>query len=77
MLPLKLEALLCWVIFPGYFSQFVAGKKGRCERMVRLQASGKSFCWLRSVDSWLLAGKNSRASHSKVKEGLFTEKHTP
>ena len=24
-----------------------------------------------SVGSWLCAGKNSRASHSRVKEGLF------
>ena len=37
MLPLELEALLCWVIFPGYFSQFVEGKKGRCERMIGSQ----------------------------------------
>ena len=44
MLPLELEALLCWVFFPGYFSQFVAGKKERCERVVMSQASGKSFC---------------------------------
>ena len=29
-----------------------------------------------SVGSWLHAGKNSRVSHSKVKEGLFREIHT-
>ena len=30
-----------------------------------------------SVGSWLHTGKNSRVSHSKVKEGLFREINTP
>ena len=47
------------------------------ERMVTSQVSGESLGWLPSVGSWLHAGKNSRASHSKVKEGLFREKRTP
>ena len=29
--------------------------------------------WSPSVDSWLCPGKNSRVSHSKVKESLFKE----
>ena len=49
----------------------------RRERMVTSQVSGESLGRPPSVGSWLCAGKNSRASHSKVKEGLFREIHTP
>ena len=48
-----------------------------CERVVTSQVSGESLGRPPSVGSWLRAGKNSRASHSKVKEGLFREIHTP
>ena len=55
----------------------VAGKKVGHERMVMSQVSGKSLGQPPSVGSWLHTGKNSRASHSKVKEGLFRDKNTP
>ena len=58
-------------------SDGVAGKKVGRERMVTSQVSGESLGRPLSVGSWLLAGKNSRARHSKVKEGLFREIHTP
>ena len=35
--------------------------------------SGKSLGWPPRVGSWFLAGKNSRASHKKVKGGLFRQ----
>ena len=47
------------------------------KRRVTAQVSGESLGQLPSVGSWLHAGKNSRASHSKVKEGLCREIHTP
>ena len=50
----------------------VAGKKVGHEKMLTSQISGKPL-GRPSVGSWLRAGKNSRASHSKVKEGLFRE----
>ena len=55
----------------------VAGKKVGREWMVTSQVSAESLGWLPSVGSWLPAGKNSRVSYSKVKEGLFRELHTP
>ena len=55
----------------------VAGKRVGRKRMVTSQVSGESLRCPPSVDSGLSTGKNSRASHSKVKEGLFREKHTP
>ena len=33
----------------------------------------ESMGWLPIVGCWLCIGKNSRVSHSKVKEGLFRE----
>ena len=30
-----------------------------------------------SMGRWLRTGKNSRASHSKLKEGFFREIHSP
>ena len=53
----------------------VAGKKVGHEKMLTSQISGKPL-GRPSVGSWLRAGKNSRASHSKVKGGLFREQHT-
>ena len=55
----------------------VAGKKVEHERMVTSQVSDKSLGELPNVGSWPHTGKNSRVSHSKVKEGLFWEIHTP
>ena len=55
----------------------VAGKKVGHERMVMSWVSGKFLGRLPCVGSWLLTGKNSRANHSKVKEGLFRKIHTP
>ena len=55
----------------------VAEKKVGPERMVTSWVSGELLGWPLSVGSWLRAGKNSRLNHSKVKEGLFREKHTP
>ena len=49
----------------------VAGERAGHKRMIMSQVSGKSLGWLPSLGSWLLAGKNSRTSHSKEKEGLF------
>ena len=46
------------------------------ERMVISQVSGESQGWPPSMGSWVCAGKNSRVSHSKEKEGLFREIHT-
>ena len=34
------------------------------------------YHWPPSEDPWLCTGKNSKASHSKVKAGLFREIHT-
>ena len=44
--------------------------------MVTLQVTFESLGWPPSVGYWLHAGKNSRVSHSKVKEGLFREQKT-
>ena len=44
--------------------------------MVTTQVSGKSRERPSGVSSSLHAGKDSRASHSKVKEGLSREMHT-
>ena len=41
--------------------------------MVTSQIVSESLGWPPSVGSWLCAGKNSRASHSEVKEGLFRQ----
>ena len=41
--------------------------------MVTYQAMSESMGWLPIVGCWLRTGKNSRVSHSKVKEGLFRE----
>ena len=53
----------------------VAGERAGHKRMIMSQVSGKSLGWLPSLGSWLLAGKNSRTSHSKVEKGLFREIH--
>ena len=55
----------------------VAGGNVGCERMVTSQVLGESLGWPPSVSSWLHAGKNSRVSHSTVKEGLFKEIQAP
>ena len=47
------------------------------ERMVTSQVTSRPLGQLLRVSSWLCTGKNSRVSHSKVKEDLFREKHTP
>ena len=47
------------------------------ERMITSRVIFRPLGQLLSVSSWLCAGKNSRGSHSKVKEDLFREKHTP
>ena len=47
------------------------------EKMVTSQVKSKSLGQRMSVGSWLCAGKNSRTSHSKLKEGLFREIHSP
>ena len=44
-----------------------------CERMDISRVTSEPLGWSPSVDSWLCPGKNSRVSHSKVKEGLFRE----
>ena len=46
------------------------------ERMVTSQVLRESLGLPPSVGSWLCAGKNARASQSKVKEVLFREIHT-
>lgn len=48
----------------------VAGKRVGRERMVTPQVTSESLGWPPSVGSWLHAGRNSRANHSQVKEGL-------
>jgi len=50
-----------------------AGKKVEHERMVTSHVSNKSLGGLPNVGSWPHTGKNSRVSHSKVKEGLLWE----
>ena len=55
----------------------VAGMNMGLERMVMSQVSGESLGRPPSVGSWLRPGKNSRANHSKEKEGLFRKIHTP
>lgn len=55
----------------------VAGKKVGHKKMVTCHVSGKSLGQPLSVSSWLCTEKNSQASHSKVKEGLFKKKHIP
>ena len=55
----------------------VAGKRVGRGRMFTSQVTSESLGRLPGVGSWLCAGKNSRASHSKVEEGLFREMHTP
>ena len=47
------------------------------ERMVTSQVTSRPLGQLLRVSSWLCTGKNSRVSHSKVKDTLFREKHTP
>lgn len=54
----------------------VEGKKVAHKRIVTSQVL-ESLGWLPSMGSWLLAGQNSRKSHSKEKESLFREIHTP
>ena len=44
--------------------------------MVTSRVTSESLGRPPSVDSWLCTGRNSRASRSKEKEGLFREKHT-
>ena len=44
--------------------------------MFTSQVSGESLGRPPSVGSWLHAGKNSRASPSKVKAGLFRDTHS-
>ena len=51
----------------------VAGKRVQLEKMVTSQVTSESLGQLPSVDSWFLTGKNSRAKHSEVKEGLLRE----
>ena len=41
--------------------------------MVTFQVTFESLGWPPSMGYWLHAGKNSRVSHSKVKQGLFRE----
>lgn len=41
--------------------------------MVTSQITSESLGLPPSIGSWLLAGKSSRKSHSKAKEGLFRE----
>ena len=41
--------------------------------MVTSQDLDKFLAQLPSICSWLYTGRNSRVSHSKVKEGLFRE----
>ena len=48
-----------------------------CKRMVTFQVTSKSLGQSPSMGSCLCTGKNSRASHGKVKIGLFREKYTP
>ena len=55
----------------------VAGKRVVLERTITSQVTSESLGQPPSVGSCLCAGKNSRASHDKVKKGLFREKHTP
>ena len=43
------------------------------KRMVTSQDSDNFLAQLPSICPWLYAGRNSRVSHSKVKEGLFRE----
>ena len=45
--------------------------------MVTSQVTSQSLGQSPSVDSWLSAGKNSRANHSKLKEGLLREETNP
>ena len=44
-----------------------------CERMDISQVTSEPLRWSPSVGSWLYPEKNSRVSHSRVKEGLFRE----
>ena len=43
------------------------------ERMDISQVTSEPLRWSPSVGSWLYPEKNSRVSHSRVKEGLFRE----
>ena len=51
----------------------IAGKRVRLEKMVTSQVTSESLGQPPSVGFWLLTGKNSRAKHSEVKEGLLRE----
>lgn len=55
------------VEYPPY--EFAAGRRVGHERTVR-PSSVRSWDSCQSEGSWVPAGKNSRASHSEVKEGL-------
>ena len=54
-----------------------AGQRVGCKRMVTFQVTSESLGQPPSMGSCLCAGKNSRASHGKVKIGLFREKYAP
>ena len=54
----------------------VAGQRVGCNRMVTSQVMSESPGLLPSMGSWLRIGKNSSESFSKLKKGLFMEKHT-
>ena len=49
------------------------GKRVGWERMVTSQVMSESLGWPPSVCTWLHIGRNSRASHSEVKEGQSRE----
>ena len=69
--------LSCYVIYLSHshnqLQSTVAGKRVRLEKMVTSQVTSESLGQPPSVGSWFLTGKNSRASHSEVKEGLLRE----
>lgn len=51
----------------------VVGRGGGARKWSYPKVTSESLGWPPSVGSWLSIVKNSRASHSKAKEGLFTE----
>ena len=57
-----------------YLLQSVTGKSGVRKRMVTSQIMSESLGQPRKGSSWLCAEKNSKSTHSKVKEGLVREK---
>ena len=65
-------------IFFLFLCNDVAGKGAREDAHVLMsQVWGKFLGWATKEGPWLRAGKNSRASHSKVKAGVLRERHIP